>query len=375
MNGNSKSASPCGVPIRALVRPPSTDADSAKTSPPGPNVNTSSESRRCGLSASSSSGITARPSSPRPVEDLGLRLDDRLERPEQLEVDRADVRDRGDVRLGDLAELGDLTHPAHRHLHHEQLGLGRRREDRERHPDLGVEVLRAGVDAPRQDRPADVLDRRLPGRAGDPDRGAAELAAPGAREATAAPASGSSTAKIRAPGFERSSSAPCSRPTTTAPGAGASAAAAKTPPSCVLAGQAEEEVAGADLARVDDRPLGPRAVLGLRRAAPAHRRRRRSARGAARSRAAPGDETLELLAGDVAVVEGDLPAVLELLALLVALAGDHDEVAGLRPAERQRDRGTPVGLDHGALAAVGRDALEDLLDDRLRGPPSAGCRR
>ncbi len=58
-----------------------------------------------------------------PGEDLGLGLGDRLERAQQLEVHRADVGDRGDVGLGDLAELGDLPDPAHRHLEHEQLGL------------------------------------------------------------------------------------------------------------------------------------------------------------------------------------------------------------------------------------------------------------
>src|SRR5690349_18525090 len=36
----------------------------------------------------------------------------------------------------------------------------------------------------------------------------------------------------------------------------------------------------------------------------------------------------QLLAGDLAIVERDLAAVLELLALLVALAGDHHGVAG-----------------------------------------------
>ena len=72
--------------------------------------------------------------------------------------------------------------PAHRHLQHQHLGVGGRREDRQRQADLGVEVLGAGVDPARQQRAGDVLDRGLAGRAGDPDHRAAELAPPGARE-------------------------------------------------------------------------------------------------------------------------------------------------------------------------------------------------
>ena len=110
---------------RRLDRAPLARARSrAKTSPPGPNVIVSRLSARCGSSASASAGTTARPPSRRPGEDLGLGLGDRLERAEQLEVDRADVGDRRDVRLGDLAELGDLPEPAHRHLQHQDLGLG-----------------------------------------------------------------------------------------------------------------------------------------------------------------------------------------------------------------------------------------------------------
>ena len=72
----------------------------------------------------------------------------------------------------------------------------------------------------------------------------------------------------------------------------------------------------------------------------------------------------QLLASHLAVVEGDLAAALELLALLVALAGDHDGVARAAPARGQRDRGAAVGLDlHPAARPSG--AGEDLADDRL----------
>ena len=95
---------------------------------------------------------------------------------------RADVGDDADVGLGDLAQLGDLADAAHRHLEHQDLGAGRRRQDRQRQADLGVVVLRARVDPERQERLRDVLDRRLAGRAGDPHHLGVELPAPLARE-------------------------------------------------------------------------------------------------------------------------------------------------------------------------------------------------
>ena len=136
-----------------------------------------------GSSASSSAGITARPSAAEPMQDLGLGLDDRVEGPEQLEVHGPDVRDRGHVGLGDVAELGDLAHPPHRHLHDEQS------RSRAAPPSIAsgmpISVLKFSGLAwtrPRQDRPADVLDRGLAGRAGDADQRAAELAPPAARQ-------------------------------------------------------------------------------------------------------------------------------------------------------------------------------------------------
>ena len=45
----------------------------------------------------------------------------------------------------------------------------------------------------------------------------------------------------------------------------------------------------------------------------------------------PPRSASQLLAGDLAIVEGDLSAAGELLALLVPLAGDHDRVARGRP--------------------------------------------
>ena len=82
---------------------------------------------------------------------------------------------------------------------------------------------------------------------------------------------------------------------------------------------------------VDHRPRGGR----RRRPRRAPRRPSRGgdlARPSSVDHAGARRELAQLLAGDLAVVEGDLPPALELLALLVALAGDHDGVAGLGAA-------------------------------------------
>ena len=106
-------------------------------------------------------------------------------------MDRADVRDHADVRLGDLGQLGDLPGAAHPHLQDQRLGPGGRGQDRQRQPDLGVEVL-AGSRGPRRGSSAraDVLDRGLPRRARDADDRAAELAPPVRARAPAARAAG-----------------------------------------------------------------------------------------------------------------------------------------------------------------------------------------
>ncbi len=99
------------------------------------------------------------------------------------------------------------------------------------------------------------------------------------------------------------------------------------------------------------RPARPRASRSPPAAASPARPRRRPRRPIAAAISsgvelhAGAAQLPQLLAGDLAVVEGDLAAVLELLALLVALAGDHDRVARPARAQRQRDRRAPVGLD------------------------------
>ena len=120
-------------------------------------------------------------------EQLGLGGGDRLDRPEQLEVGRPDVDDHPDLRLTDRREQGDLAGAAHRQLEHERLGPGGGPEDRQRQPDLGVVVARAGHRFQhRSENPGeDVLGRRLAGRPGDRDDAgprATELPPPGQRE-------------------------------------------------------------------------------------------------------------------------------------------------------------------------------------------------
>ena len=286
-------------------------------------------------------------------------------------MDRADVGDHRDLGLGDRRQLGDLAGAAHRHLEHEHVGVGRRLEHGQRQADLGVEVLAVGVDRARQQRPGDVLDRGLADRAGDPDHARAELAPPGTGqrlqrgqrvidgEDPARPSFRSCSRRY--PGDKR----PERGAHDDAPGAGLDRGGGELAAVGALAAQAEEEVAGAGRAGVDRRP--PRRAW--RRP-----RRRTSAPIAAAicpaSRFMPRRSPLtaaaaqQLLAGHLAVVEGDLATVLELLALLVALAGDHHRVA--RPARaRRRARSRRAGRARTSTPPVAGPG-EDLGDDRLR---------
>ena len=73
------------------------------------------------------------------------------------------------------------------------------------------------------------------------------------------------------------------------------------------------------------------------------------------------DAPPQRLARDVAVVERRDDAV-DVLALLVPLAGDHDDVAVLGERDRARDRAPPVRVDLDVHAG----SLEHVLDDRER---------
>ncbi len=108
--------------LRVDREPWSSVAAVSWTSPPGPKVTVRRSFLMCGSSSGSSAGMIAVPVCWERGDQLGLRRGDRLDRAEQLEVDRAEADDDADVRLGDLGELGDLAPSAHRHLEDEDLG-------------------------------------------------------------------------------------------------------------------------------------------------------------------------------------------------------------------------------------------------------------
>ena len=117
--GSGSGRDPAGVTISASVTPSSTVASTASTSPPGPK-----RSRRgarqvrlqlAGLDRDDRGAVGRQRS-----EHLRLRRRDRLDRAEQLDVDRADVGDHRHVGLGDRRQLGDLARAPHRHLQHQQ---------------------------------------------------------------------------------------------------------------------------------------------------------------------------------------------------------------------------------------------------------------
>ena len=90
------------------------------------------------------------------------------------------------------------------------------------------------------------------------------------------------------------------------------------------------------------------------------------------SRAARRRSVAQRLARDVAVVERELSRAADLLALLVPLAGDHDDVA--RPRARSIARSIAARRSGSTSTSVPAPC-EDLLDDRERILASAGCPR
>src|SRR5256885_1071115 len=174
----------------------------------------------------------------------------------------------------------------------------------------------------------------------------------GSPAGTIAVAPGASPAASSVPGCAQRAASACSGPTRTPHAPLASACGAKRPPSTLPP------------LRPTNRSPAPTSRESMTtRAGPA-------ACGAGATRRAPaawamrsGDQSrTERLAGDGDVVEGHLVPVGELLALLVALAGDDHDVAPLGDADPALDRGATVDLDLHARAA----AIEDRGDDRLR---------
>ena len=235
-------------------------------------------------------------------DQLRLGGRDRLDRAEQLEVRRADVDDHADVGLGDVRQLGDLAGAAHAHLQHERLGALRCGEQLQRQPDLRVEVA-AADERPamrRQQRGEDVLRRGLAGRAGDRDRLGAERAAPCAGERL--------ERGERVVGGEQDAGGRAFRVLGVrgrdehAPGACRERLRGEAAAVVRLAGQADEQVARGDVARVDRDASGTRGV----------RRRRGEPRAGrlgdplGRSRTSSREDAPERLARDRHVVERDL---------------------------------------------------------------------
>ena len=269
----------------------------------------------------------------------------------------------------------------------------RRLEHGQRQPDLGVEVLAVGVDAARQQRPGDVLDRGLADRAGDPDHAGAERPPPGAGQRLQrrqrvldgedpGPVAVVLCAAIR---DKRDVSGGDDH----APGAGLD--------------RGGGELAAVDVARRAGRRRGRRARLRRSRSSPARATRRRPRRrprprSRRRSRSAPrftaglpsfrssSRATSRSSKGTLRPSSNSWPCSWPLPAITTVSPGSA------RP-ERERDRGAPVDLDLDLGAAL--DPGEDFGDDRLRvlgarvvggddrqvraarrrpGPSSAACR-
>src|SRR3954452_11567072 len=164
-------------------------------------------------------------------------------------------------------------------------------------------------------------------------------------------ASGSSAAS-RTPLFAAGAASACEGPTSTPHAPDSSACAANRPPS-TFSPMSPTKRSPAPTAResMTTRAGPPACDAGAASRAPA----------ACATRSGDQSRT-QRLAGDGDVVERHLVTVDELLALLVALPGDHHDVARLGRPDRLLDRGAPVDLDLDARAA----ALEDLGDDRAR---------
>ena len=78
---------------------------------------------------------------------LGLGLDNTLEAAEAFEVCAAHIGDKAEVRVGDAAEVGNLSRVAGTHLYDGNLGVGGDGEERERHAEVVVKVAGGGMGA------------------------------------------------------------------------------------------------------------------------------------------------------------------------------------------------------------------------------------
>src|SRR3954471_6798415 len=164
--------------------------------------------------------------------------------------------------------------------------------------------------------------------------------------------SGSSAASST-PGWAHRAASACSGATSTPHAPAASACAANLPPSTFSPGRP-----------TNSSPARTSRESIVARAGPPECGAGATSRAPAASATCSGDQSrMQCLAGDLDVVERHLHAVGELLALLVALAGDQHDLARLRQADRVVDR--LATIDDRRRAAGG--ALQDLGDDRLGG--------
>ena len=269
-----------------------------------------------------------------------------------------DTDDHADVRLGDRGQFGDLPAAAHPQSRTStSVSAGARRGSGSPISVLRLSGLRRWQSR-RGTRPTMSLVEVLP-----VEPVIAITCAPSARRQARAspcrPRSGSGWAS-RTPG---PAPAPRARARRARPRPRPAAPPCDAPPSARVAAQTDEQVSGADLARVDRRPATvPRGAAARRAEQPrAGGRATRAESQFLMRRTAPpagarAEQPPQRLARHGDVVEGQLLAAGELLALLVALAGDHEHVAGAG-SRRPFDR----------LAAV--DDLAHVLGPGPRRPP------
>ena len=356
---------------------------SAKTSPPAPKVIVTSRSCRCGSSASASAGTTARSRSPSParISAFASAIASRVPSSSRWTGPMLVIAATSGSAISQSSAIWPAA--AHRHLEHQRLRLGRSAEHGERQADLGVVVLRAGVDAQGQDRVADVLDRRLAHRPGDPDHRASELAPPGASErlerrradrarpAPSRPPRPPAARRRRAPASARAPARPRRpRPRPRAP------RAANSPPSARSPRRPKNRSPGRDLARVDHRAL--RAARPRRRAPPRLRPRRRSGLGtssitratlAARaSLRSSSSATSRSSNGIFRPPANSCPCSWPLPAITTVSPGR-------RGLERERDRGPAVGLDLDLRRPRSSGIPARISAMIASAPRSAGCPR
>ena len=343
------------------ARPASSSSTSAaRTSASGAGAEGRDRAVRCGSRMPSTSGSsalsTAAVRAASTSSPLAWAICSRL--PNSPDVRGADVEHDGDVRRDQPAQEGDVADAAGAVLERREAGLGRAPQGGQRQAELVVER------ALRRERRADaaehlreqVLGRGLAAAAGDAD--GERLGRPGVRAARPAPAAPPAGRARRGTGRRRPAGRRARRRRRRA-----TAAAAWSWPSARSPASATNSEPGRDQPAVDldvggDRGGGRRPDDG---GAGQARRPRRASSGITRS-------PRHGLAQHRAVVEGGDDAA-DLLAGLVALAGDHDDVAGPRLAHGERDGGAPVGL-----AAARRARRRPSRPGSRAGPRCAGCR-